>query len=349
MKNRSLSTLLLIGIICLISVLAALPPVPALAQKKPIELKWASHMPDTNRIQKYGVVGLGTQIEEATKGRVKIIHYSGESLAKGKDVPDSVAGGIADIGYVVTVYNPGRFPMSEMFMQYLGLPSGELSSRILWELYEKFPKAFSKDYGDVKVLGLSVSEPSHIGSRKPVRTAEDVKGLKIRATGNAAKVFKSLGAIPISLPVVEMYPALETGVVDAYSISEHVTGDYRLYELVNYFTQLNVYTLIFATVMNLDRWNALPPDIQTQIMSVCGVKASMHIGKVNDWTGKESMEKLATMPKKEIIFPTKETVATFRRAAEPILNDYVAKLEASGLPAKAVLSELGRLVEKYGK
>jgi TRAP-type C4-dicarboxylate transport system substrate-binding protein len=224
-----------------------------------------------------------------------------------------------------------------------------VSSRILWELYEKFPKAFSRDYGDVKVLSLYVSEPSHIGSRRPVRSAEDVKGLKIRATGNAGKIFKSLGAIPVGMPVVEMYSALETGVVDAYSISEHVTGDYRLYELVDYFTQLNVYTLIFATVMNVDKWNSLPPDIQKQIMSVCGLKGSMHFGKVTDWTGKETMEKLAKMPKKEIIIPTKETVAAFRRAADPILNDYVAKLEGMGLPGKAVYNEMVRLVEKYSK
>jgi TRAP-type C4-dicarboxylate transport system substrate-binding protein len=116
MKKRRLLTLSLIGMICFVSVLVALPFM-AFAQQKPIELKWASHMPDTNRIQKYGVVGLGKQIEEATKGRVKIIYYSGESLAKGKDVYDATRGGIADIGYVVTVYTPGRFPMSEMFMQ----------------------------------------------------------------------------------------------------------------------------------------------------------------------------------------------------------------------------------------
>jgi TRAP-type C4-dicarboxylate transport system substrate-binding protein len=339
---------MLLAAVCFISLSATLSDRTA-AQGKPIELKWASHMPDTNRIQKFGVVGLGTKIEQATKGRVKIVHFSGESLAKGKDVADAVAGGLADIGYVVTVYTPGRFPMSEMFMQYLGLPSGELSSRILWELFEKFPKGFKKDYEDFKVLTLSVSEPSHIGSRKPIRSAEDVKGVKIRATGNVSKIFKSLGAIPIPLPVVEMYSALETGVVDAYSISEHVTGDYRLYELVNNFTQLNAYTLIFAVLMNKDKWNSLPQDIQQQIMSVCGLKGSMDIGKVNDWTGQETMEKLAKMPGKEIITPSKEMVEAFRRAAEPFMTDSINKLEAKGLPGKAVYNEMVELVKKYEK
>lgn len=338
----------LVAVICLFSVFLATNH-PDAKEAKPIELKWASHMPDTNRIQKFGVVGLGTQIEEATKGRVKIVHFSGESLAKGKDVYDAVSSGIADIGYVVSVYTPGRFPMSEMFTQYLGLPSGEVSSRILWELYEKFPKGFEKDYGGVKPLTLSVSEPSHIGSRKPVRSVEDVKGLKIRATGNASKIFRSLAAIPIALPVVEMYSAIETGVVDAYSISEHVTGDYRLWELVDHFTQLNVYTLIFAVLMNKNKWDSLPPEIQKQMMSVCGVKGSMHIGKVNDWTGEETMDKLRTMPKKNIIMPSPQMIEAFRGAAEPLIQESITKLEGRGLPARAVYGEMNELVKKYGK
>ena len=75
----------------------------------------------------------------------------------------------------------------------------------------------------------------------------------------------------------------------------------------------------------------------------------MHIGSVNDWTGKETMEKLEKMQKKEIIIPTAETVKAFRQAAEPILGAYVAKLESQGLPANDVYKEMVNLVEKYEK
>ena len=59
------------------------------------------------------------------------------------------------------------------------------------------------------------------------------------------------------------------------------------------------------------------------------------------------MDKLAKMPGKEVIVPTEEVVKTFRRAAEPIMNEYVNKLESSGLPAKEVYEEMVGLVEKY--
>ena len=132
-------------------------------------------------------------------------------------------------------------------------------------------------------------------------------------------------------------------------LSEHVTGDYRLWELVDNFTQLNAYTLIFATLMNLDKWNSLPPDVQKEMMSVCGVKGSMHIGKVNDWTGQETMEKLRKMSGKNIIMPSPEMVEAFRRAATPFIQETIDKLEARRLPAKAVYNELVELTKKYGK
>jgi len=327
-------------------------PTQAATPEKPVKLRFAVHMPDTNRLHRDGLVPWAKKVEEATKGRVKIIFYTAQSLCKAKDSYDSVVSGIADLSWQVTAYTPGRFPLSELFMlPMIGLPDGERSSRILWELYNKFPQAYNREYGDVKVLGLNAAEPVVLGSsKKPVRTAKDMNGLKMRGLGGPpATLFNRLGSVLIKTSIVEIYSSMEAGIVEAYVNNWHGTGDYRLYEVANYFTDLNFYNIVFYMIMNPKKWNSLPPDIQEQIMSVSGLKGSMALGKCFDITGVESKEQVAKMEGKKIISPTAEEVATFVEVARPIWSDYVAKLEAKGFPGQAIFDEMMRLIEKYGK
>ena len=45
-------------------------------------------------------------------------------------------------------------------------------------------------------------------------TADDLRGLKVRVAGIDADIYKELGAVPITLPAGDIYPALERGVID---------------------------------------------------------------------------------------------------------------------------------------
>ena len=57
-----------------------------------------------------------------------------------------------------------------------------------------------------------------LGKTKPIKTIEDIKGLKFRIMQNKiyADMFKALGANPVPLPWADLYSALEQGVVDGY-------------------------------------------------------------------------------------------------------------------------------------
>ncbi len=103
---------------------------------------------------------------------------------------------------------------------------------------------------------------------KPVRTLEDVKGMKIRATGRIADIVKALGASPIPMDIGDVYEAFRRGVLDgAIGGLDQMTG-FKFGELLKYTTESwkvgSVYT--FYVVMNKQKWQKLPPDIKKIFM-----------------------------------------------------------------------------------
>jgi len=81
------------------------------------------------------------QVEEATKGRVKIEVYPSQTLIKGVDMWKGIRSGIADIGWCVQGYWPEQTPLSDvMSLPFLPISSAEKGSEALWKLYEKFPR-----------------------------------------------------------------------------------------------------------------------------------------------------------------------------------------------------------------
>jgi TRAP-type transport system periplasmic protein len=97
------------------------------------------------------------QVEDATKGRVKIEVYPSQTLIKGVDMWKGIRGGIADIGWCVEGYWPEQTPLSDvMSLPFLPISSAEKGSEALWKLYEKFPTV-QKEYNEIEPLLLYTS------------------------------------------------------------------------------------------------------------------------------------------------------------------------------------------------
>ena len=77
-------------------------------------------------------------------------------------------------------------------------------------MFEKFKP---KEFEEVKVMYLSAHGPGFIHTRKAVNKLEDLKGMKIRAGGVLTKVVAALGAVPVSMPMGDVYDAISRGVV----------------------------------------------------------------------------------------------------------------------------------------
>lgn len=104
-------------------------------------------------------------------------------------------------------------------------------------------------------------------SIKPIVTADDLTGLRIRTPSGALWVdlFRSLGASPTAINFNEVYTALQTHVVDAQENPYAVIDTARLYEVQKYLSTTNHMWSAFHFLGNQDAWNALPADIRASV------------------------------------------------------------------------------------
>jgi hypothetical protein len=102
---------------------------------------------------------------------------------------------------------------------------------------------------------------------KPVKTLEDVKGIKIRSVGVMTEVIKALGGVPVPLEMVDVYDSLRRGVIEGVTVDLSTLKYWKFAEVTKYVTadwQLGT-GITFYWVMSKRKWNALSPDISEGI------------------------------------------------------------------------------------
>lgn len=305
----------------------------ASAQTKPIELTYSMHFMASHQMAVLGKEWT-KEVEKRTNGRVKITMFPGGTLTPSPANYDGVTKGISDIGMSFTGFTRGRFPLTEVIDLPLIYKSGVAATRLINELYEKFKP---KEFDNVKVLYLHAHGPGFIHTKRPVNKVGDLKGMKIRSTGVTAKLVTALGGTPVAMPMGETYDALNRGVADGTVAPYEALEQWKLGEVIKYTieTYASSYSAGAFVVMNKNKWNSLPPDIQKIIESINKewIDPTGKLWDEIDKSGREFTLKLGN----KIITLSKEEEEKWARAARPVLDDYVKYAKEKGVPGDEAL------------
>lgn len=309
----------------------------SLAAAKTIELRFATAFSPKHTMQRVVFEAWAKKIEKETNGQVKITFFPGGALGKAKDLYSLAEKGIADIIYTLHDYTPGRFPLTQVFeLPFIG-KSATGFAEAMWATYEKFP-AFRKEYSKVKTLALWAHPPgAFFTTKKPILKIDDLKGMKIRtASPFVTKALKEFGAAPVSMPVTEVYTALERGVVDGTVLPYEGIWVFKMAELVKYSTEADFYTMTMTVVMNNKKWNSLPEDVQKVIWANSGLALSLACGKAFD--GAEGFLRKKILEKGVIAsrLPAAE-LAKLKALVDPLEKGFVKDMAAKGLPGQEIL------------
>jgi TRAP-type C4-dicarboxylate transport system substrate-binding protein len=274
------------------------------------------------------------EVEKRTDGRVQITMFYGGTLTPPDKCYDGVVKGISDLGMSCLSYTMGRFPLSEVLDLPLGSQSGLVASRLVNDFYNKFKP---KELDDVKVMYLHGHGPGLLHTKTPVRALEDLKGMKIRATGTSAMIVSALGAAPVAMPMSDSYDALSRGVTQGILCPTESLQGWKLGEVIKYSTQDYgaAYSITFFVVMNKARWNSLPADVQKAIEEI----NEEWIDKTgNAWDEMDRAGNLFAAGLGDTIIPlAAEENARWAKAVQPIFDQYVEQKTAKGLPAAEAL------------
>ncbi len=283
------------------------------------------------------------EVEKRTNGKVSIKTFPGGTLLKAKAMMDGVIAGTADIGCMCMAYQPGRFVITNATTLPLNPPSATVSSLVLWDLYQKYqPKAFAK----VKVLTMFTTAPFNIMSKVPVRNLNDIKGLDLRAPGSAGVVLRNLGGNPVGMPMPQTPEALQKGTVKGLISSLEVMKDFKFAELCRYVTKIDVGVIPFAVVMNMDKWNSLPKDVQ-KVMEELGPQQAAWTGVYMDNHVKESMAWSKKTHNIEVIELSAAEKAKWDKLLEPITGKWIKDAKAKGFPSSAIVEDIVEFTKMY--
>jgi TRAP-type C4-dicarboxylate transport system substrate-binding protein len=301
-----------------------------------IKLSYSVFFPPTH-IQCMTATNWAQEIEKRTQGRVKITVYPAGSLTKADQCYEGVVKGISDIGMSCFAYTRGRFPLLEALDLPVGYPNGSDATRIANEIVQKHNPA---ELADTHVLYLHAHGPGIVASKKAVRTMDDLKGLKIRATGLSGKIAEALGASPIAMSQPETYEALEKGVVDATLCPIETLKGWKQGEAIKYVVDSTAigYTTAMFVVMNKEKWSQLPADIQ-EIFTAASKEFIAKHGAAWDQADKEAREYVIQLKREMISLPEAEQ-QRWRNALKPILDDYVKRAKDKNLPGDVVLKDI---------
>ena len=313
---------------------------PEGTSRQPVTLSYSIFFPAAH-IQCQMAEAWAEEIAARSNGQVKINIYPGGTLTPADQIYEGVVSGISDIGMSCFAYTRGRFPLLEGLDLPLGYPNGAVATRIATEVVRQFEP---EEVADTHILYVHAHGPGILASKQPVRTLDDLSGLKVRGTGLSAKIISQLGGVPVGMSQPETYEALQRGVVDATLCPVETLKGWNQGAVINTITDSSVigYTTSMFVTMNTNTWNRLPEDIQAVFTEV-SEEWVRHHGDAWDLADAEGMAFIEELGR-EVIPLSEEEQARWRAAVRPILDAYVQNCEEKGLPGGAFLETLQKMI-----
>jgi len=293
------------------------------------QLKFCNYFPVPSAQSKIGEAFI-KDLEAQSNGQLKITYFPAGTLLTAPKMYDGVEQGIADIGLSNIGYTFGRFRMTEVLDLPLGFPNAWVANHVANDFFQKFKP---KEWDKIHMISMHTSPVNVVlSASKPVNKLEDLKGMTLRGLGFIAGVVSALGATPRPIPTPEAYEAMQKKVIDGLMIPMETMRAFRYAEVAKYVTECwpigQVYT--FYLTMNKNTWNKLPADIKKIFNEYPFQEKFAAMWNEIDIDGKKyGAEKGLQF----IELPAAE-IAKWKKAVEPVLEDYVKKMVASGFKEK---------------
>jgi TRAP-type C4-dicarboxylate transport system substrate-binding protein len=322
---------LMIGSLCLIFILVSFSGALA-------ETKWDMHLnyPAGNFHSK-GAQRFADQVKKATNGELTIVLHPGAALGfKGPELLRAVAEGQLSVAEVPTGMVEGDAPVLALTAQPF-ISTNAFEQRLLYQLakptYAKILKKFNQF-----TLYSSVWPFSGIYTQRAVNTEADLKGLKMRVYDGTGLAFgKATGIAARKMPFSEVYPAMKAGLLDSMYTSSVSGVDAKAWEVLKYFTPINVVGPVNMINVNLDAWNKLPKNIQETVLEIA---ADME-DEMWNLAGDMDRKSRATLLEKGM-------------AIQPVSNQFRTQLDSIGRQlraewAKKAGADAQKILEEYDR
>jgi TRAP-type C4-dicarboxylate transport system substrate-binding protein len=319
----------------------------AQAQQK-YEMKLAYFVGDQHAMSQW-LVKWSEQLEKGSGGRITVKRFPGGQMGPTPNHYDFARTGQADAAWFLHGGTPGRFPLTEIISLPFMVGSAEIGIKVLNDpgLRAKYLDA---EHKGAKVLLLFTHQPGGVHTtRKPVRTLDDLKGMRIRFSNPTIReLVAALGATPVGVPPPEQVEQLQKGTIDGVFIDYGGAGiAFKMGGVIKYTTELYAYVSSFGLTMNEDFWGKLPPELKKLVVDTTTGKEK-EIGEA--WDALDAPGKKALIDGgAEAIKLSAADTAKVRSVGAQVSEATLKGYEEKGLPARTVYNMMRTLSEQHAK
>lgn len=273
------------------------------------------------------------RVNEVLAGKVEIKLEAAGAIVPAFEILDAVNKGVLDGGIGWSGYWVGKNSAFSLYASAAGGPFGMNAwDHTAWmfagggnELYRELLAKLKYNVIWFPIWS-EMCEP--LGwFKKPIKGVADLKGLKMRAAGLAADVFKEFGVSVVILPAGEIMPALERGVIDATEFSDpHSDMKLGFHDICKYYYLPGIHqpTGVGEVYINKKAWDKLPKDVQKVI------ELAAHEALMTNWCKAwkmniEALEELETKHGVKVMETPKEILKEFLKAWDKVAAREAAK------------------------
>lgn len=264
-----------------------------------------------------GFLNWAKAVDEKTKGGLKIEVFHSAQLGVEEDIIEQIRAG-ANIGQNTDSARMGNYVPGIAIMNgpYFAENLDEVGKLLKSPTIRGFLDELANKHG-LKVLSFSwVQGYRHFFTNKPIRTPEDLKGLRIRTPPAPIwqESVRALGATPVAMAFGDMYPALQQKAMDGVELVYNNIPAGRFYEVLKNVSETRHIMLVNFEVVSSKWFNALPADFQKVLVEECD-KAGIETSKlIMDKLEKEVKQDL--VQKRGMVVTENVDLGAFKKAGE---------------------------------
>jgi tripartite ATP-independent transporter DctP family solute receptor len=320
MKKNLIGGLMMLVVLCFVWPEGQKEEAPAGQQV--YTMKVGHSMPtETSRHQ--SLLEFKEYVEAKSDGRVVVEIYPSGQLGKEAEMLEALKLGSLE-GYLGGVFDSITPKLNLYLMPFLFKDQDALMLLSKSSLGEAIHRD-SENYG-IKLLAVGdAGSRNFTNNIHPIMEPADMKGLKMRTPPVEAiiKTMESLGANPVSIPYVEVYMALKTGVADGQENPFMNIATMKFQEVQKYMTVVHYLFNPEPFCVSLDWYNSLPADLQVILKE----GADLYTEKQNKMRADSSDEYLQIIKDAgvEVYYPSAEERKMFIDACAPVYDYYIGK------------------------
>lgn len=278
------------------------------------EISYSSWFPGSSTLHTKVLTPFFERVTEATGGDVTFKVFTDATVAGGRNTLQAIRDSVADMGLLATSYHPGELGTAAWLSEGSILVRDALVGAAAYNemIFKHCPQCLDEMAAqDIVPIAYHATPPYKTMCNKPVESAEDMKGLRVRTFGSWASWVNAAGGNAVTMTVPEAYEGLERGQLDCVAGSTAWLIQFSLFDVVKDVSNLPIGTFAggIPLNMNADTWGELSTE-QKNIFYKEGIAAAIDVALEFDTEDKQALEQ-APSKNVNVVEPAEDLKAAF--------------------------------------